>query len=198
MKQLPRDGIRHYQELVRRYSSALDLLSPAGLERLPELTDEALRYAELLGASGPAFWLDVGSGAGLPALPLAIARPNIAFTLVERRRRRAAFLALATAQLGLANTTIVVSDVRSFRSRQRFSVVSAQAVGSLALVYRLTRHLHAATITIIARKGGTWRDEIAELERALSDKVDDSRDLVLARHGRLAAVTVTGGLPCLP
>lgn len=200
VKQPRHDLLQAYGELLRRYSRTLDLLSPAGLEALPQLVEEALLYPEALRRplKEGTRWLDLGSGAGLPALPLAILRPDLSFTLVERRRRRAAFLNLVRTQLALDNVQVVADDVAQYRPGMPYPIVSAQAVGSFSLVYALTQHLQADMVTLVARKGPGWRSEMVELERMVRQRALESHELVLPRHGRLASVTISGGLPCPP
>ncbi|MDQ3460953.1 MAG: class I SAM-dependent methyltransferase [Deinococcota bacterium] len=200
MKQQRHDRLRTFQDLLRRYHRTLDLLSPTGLADLPQLVEEALLYPQVLARpiKEGTRWLDLGSGAGLPALPLAIVRPDLSFTLVERRRRRAAFLNLVRAQLALDNVSVVADDVGSYRPTASYPVISAQAVGNFSLVYALTRHLQADRVSLVSRKGPDWRSEVGDLERMVRQRALESRELVLPRHGRLASVTISGGLPCPP
>lgn len=96
------DLLRAYAALVRAWAPRLDLVSPGDLDRFEERhIEDSLRAAPLLDelSNGPC--VDVGSGAGLPGIPLAIARPGRHWTLVEPRRRRAAFLEEAVRELGL-------------------------------------------------------------------------------------------------
>lgn len=74
---------------------------------------------------GPAV-ADLGSGAGLPAIPLAIALPELSFTLIERSEKRRAFLTAAVAHLGLRN-----ARVTAHAGGQRFDLVTARAVAPL-------------------------------------------------------------------
>jgi 16S rRNA (guanine527-N7)-methyltransferase len=78
---------------------------------------------------------DVGSGGGLPGIPLAIARPELAVTLVEPRRGRVAFLELTTQELGLANVRVL--DARADEVSERFSVCTARALAKPGDTWRL-------------------------------------------------------------
>ncbi len=77
--------------------------------------------------------LDVGSGGGVPGIPMAIARPDLAFTLVEATQKKAAFLTAVSAALGLTNVTVLAerAEVLGPTMRARFDVVTARAVGRL-------------------------------------------------------------------
>lgn len=103
-----------YEALVREFAPRLDLVSPGDLDRFRERhVDDSLRLLPLLAEApeGPA--VDVGSGAGLPGIPLAIADPRRTWRLLEPRRRRAAFLEEAIRSLGLANCEVVTSTVEA-------------------------------------------------------------------------------------
>jgi 16S rRNA (guanine527-N7)-methyltransferase len=200
VKQSPPEGLEAYAALLHRYHGTLDLLSPTALDELPLKLEEAFFYVkpvtELLERGFD--WLDVGSGAGLPAIPLAISQPHISFTLVERRRKRANFLQLVRAQLALKNVTVIQGDVKSWRSQRGFEVISAQALGSFLHLYSLTRHLHAGAVTLVSRKGPDWHGEAEALERALEPDSLKCQEFRLAGRGRLVSVTVSGGLACPP
>ncbi|MDZ7706121.1 MAG: RsmG family class I SAM-dependent methyltransferase [Trueperaceae bacterium] len=194
-----RQGLGDYLGLIRRYHRTLDLMSARGLVGLePHLLD-SLAYADLIADTVPhdLRLLDLGSGVGLPGIPLALSFPDRPIWLVERRQRRAAFLRIAASQLGLANVTVVAEDVRDL-STAAISCVSAQAVGRLIGVYCLTRHLHADTVLLVSRKSERWPDELAELRGALPPDASraEARTRPLATHGTLLGVTLRGGLPC--
>jgi 16S rRNA (guanine(527)-N(7))-methyltransferase RsmG len=128
----PGDRLRTYVELVRRWSERLDLTSPGDLERFEERhVADSLRLAPLVGdlPTGPA--VDVGSGAGLPGIPLAIVGPERSWTLIERRARRAAFLETVVRDLEL-DCDVVAGSAEEFARlsplRGRFVFGVARAV----------------------------------------------------------------------
>jgi len=148
-----------YAGLLQRYAASANLVSPKVLAELPLHFAAARAYGEVLPEG--AHVLDVGSGAGLPAIPLAIERPDLTLTLAERRAKRAAFLDLAAARLGLKNVRVYNGDVQQWSGRTAF--VTAQAVAPFDAVYRLVAHAAEYPLTLIARKGPGWRDEAARL-----------------------------------
>ncbi len=85
---------------------------------------------QLLPLVRPARLLDIGSGAGLPGLVLAIAQPTLHVTLLERMARRARFLELAARELGLENVEVVNGDALRWQAAQGFDTVTARAVAS--------------------------------------------------------------------
>jgi 16S rRNA (guanine527-N7)-methyltransferase len=106
----PTDRFAAYEALVRGASERLDLVSPKDLDRFQERhIEDSLKALPLLDAApeGPA--IDVGSGAGLPGLPLALARPERRWRLLEPRRLRAAFLERCVRELELDCEVLMLS-----------------------------------------------------------------------------------------
>ena len=96
-----RQRLRAYADLIRAWSERLDLVAPGDLDQLESRhIDDSLRLLPLLEELPPGPCIDVGSGAGLPGIPLAIAGDR-AWRLLEPRRRRAAFLEEAVRALDL-------------------------------------------------------------------------------------------------
>src|SRR5574340_1003518 len=109
--------------------------------------------------------LDVGSGGGLPGIPLAIARPELQVTLIDSIAKKTAFLLQAKAELGLANLQVVPGRVEDFRPASGFDVVTSRAFSDLKEFVSLTRHLLKPTGRWLAMKGLIPHEEIASLPR---------------------------------
>jgi 16S rRNA (guanine527-N7)-methyltransferase len=107
--------------------------------------------------------LDVGSGGGLPGIPLAIARPELQVTLIDSIAKKTAFLLQAKAELGLANLNVVTGRVEDFRPETGFDVVTSRAFSDLREFVTLTRHLLKPTGRWLAMKGLYPNEEIAQL-----------------------------------
>ena len=198
VKHLLETGLESYKTLVADYHATLDLMSSKGLARLGEMVEDSLTYARHVETLPGGTVLDVGSGAGLPGIPMALALPHHTFHLVERRSRRAAFLKLASSQLGLTNVKVYLSDVAKIKDVEA-SFVTAQAVASLRQLYCMTRHLHESGVIIISRKGDTWRQELEELTLATRTSNDSEVTTIpLSRHGTLVSVQMPGGRVCRP
>ena len=105
------DRFRAYEALLAEFGPPLGLISPADVSNLWErhIQDSLRGLGCLLGTDR--LVLDVGSGAGLPGIPLALASPGRNFLLLEASHRRAGFLELAVERLGLSNTKVLVSRV---------------------------------------------------------------------------------------
>jgi 16S rRNA (guanine527-N7)-methyltransferase len=109
--------------------------------------------------------LDVGSGGGMPGIPLAIALPDVRFTLLDKVGKKIAFLVHATATLGIENVDAVHARVEAFRAGL-FDVIIARAFASLSEFVRLTRHLIAPGGHWVALKATMPTEEIDALQRA--------------------------------
>lgn len=109
--------------------------------------------------------LDVGSGGGLPGLPLAIAVPSFDVTVIDRVQKKVAFLQQVKAELHLTNVQVVHSRVEDYRAAA-FDLIVARAFSSLVRFVRLTRHLLASGGRWCAMKGAMPHNEITELERS--------------------------------
>lgn len=107
--------------------------------------------------------LDVGSGAGLPGIPLALARPQLEVTLLDSNHKKTAFLRQAVAELALANVTVVSERVESWQPVQKFDCIVSRAFAELAEFINLAKHLLAPGGCFAAMKGLHPYDEIERL-----------------------------------
>lgn len=179
-----------YGALVREYHQTLDLLSPQALRDWDTLLADALLYGEIAAQLAPEAdaIVDVGSGVGLPGIPLAITSPGMTVHLVERRRRRAAFLNLARGRLDLDNLNVHHGDVADLAGF-KVGTITAQAVGRFASIHELTRKLHAPEVLLISSKGDDWQLEADELVAASGAEL-----LATAVRGRKGATGHVVGL----
>lgn len=106
---------------------------------------------------------DVGTGAGFPGLPLAVANAERRFTLFEATGKKARFVRHAVELLGLANVEVVHARAEAWRPAAPFDCVIARALGSLADFIRVAGQLCAPEGRLLAMKGRRPDAEIAEL-----------------------------------
>ena len=97
--------------------------------------------------------LDVGSGAGLPGIPLAIARPDLQFTLLDSNGKKIRFIKQVVITLQLANVDVVQSRVENYQASAPFALIVSRAFSSLEQFIRLSRHLLAPSGEWLAWKG---------------------------------------------
>ena len=107
--------------------------------------------------------LDVGSGAGFPGIPVAVARPNIQVALLDSNHKKAAFLRQAVAELQLKNATVVCERVETWHAAEKFDCIISRAFAEIAEFIALTRHLLAPDGVLVAMKGVHPFEEIERL-----------------------------------
>lgn len=111
---------------------------------------------------------DIGSGAGLPGIPLAIVRPDLRITLVESLQRRCEFLELAVDELGLGDR-VEVRRRRAEEVKERFDVVTCRAVAPLEKLLRWTTPLFSPDGMLLALKGASAEEEIRNAANLLKN-----------------------------
>lgn len=151
---------RAYAAILARDSDTFGLLGP---RELPKLWSRHVLNSGLLGEliqPGDKV-VDVGSGAGLPGIPMAIAVPEAHFTLVEPMERRSNWLASVVQELGLENVEVIRSRAEDLE-RTDFTVATARAVAALDKLLRLLTPLIRGTKsgTVLAMKGSKAPEEI--------------------------------------
>jgi 16S rRNA (guanine527-N7)-methyltransferase len=107
--------------------------------------------------------LDVGSGPGLPGIPIAIARPLAQVTLLDSSHKKCAFLQQAKTELALDNATVVCDRVELWKPALKFDAVVSRAFSELADFVAQAQHLVAPGGRLIAMKGVYPFDEIARV-----------------------------------
>jgi len=114
--------------------------------------------------------VDIGSGGGLPAIPLAITRPDIAWTLIESTAKKARFLKAVVRALGLRNVTVVQSRAEAAARtamRESFDVATSRAVSALSDLALLSIPLLRIGGVMLAIKGERAHEEIAAAKQPL-------------------------------
>lgn len=103
---------------------------------------------------------DVGTGAGLPGIPLAIARPELGFVLLDSNSKKTRFVTQAINELQLANVVVERARAEDFRPSRPFDTIVSRAFTSLAEMLRMTQHLCAPDGVFLAMKGAYPADEL--------------------------------------
>ncbi|MFJ5144493.1 16S rRNA (guanine(527)-N(7))-methyltransferase RsmG [Curtobacterium sp. NPDC088465] len=155
-------------ELARR-GEELGLIGPLELPRLwtRHILNSAL-LAPLLEVEGRV--ADVGSGAGLPGLVLAIARPDVSFTLIEPMERRCDWLNAESERLGLGNVTVLRGRAEDVADSVVVDQVTARAVSALSKLIPLTVPLVRSGGQLILMKGARVDEEIEKARKVILRK----------------------------
>lgn len=108
--------------------------------------------------------LDVGSGAGLPGIPLAICNPTLQVTVLDSSHKKASFMRQAKAELQIPNLQVVCSRVEAYQPEEAFDTVISRAFSDLAEFVQLTRHLGKPDALWLAMKGVYPFEELAQIK----------------------------------
>ena len=154
-----------YAEAVR-----LGFLGPKELERLWERhLDDSFGLAAIRRPQPGERWADLGSGAGLPGLPLAIAHRSTSFTLIDAQQRRLDWVAATAARLRLTNLTVIherLEDYARGPARATFDVATARALGPLPVVAEFGLPLLAIGGQLLVPRGQPGDDELEQAAMA--------------------------------
>ena len=181
--------LEHYAALLRDEAGRQNLISASTIHKLWErhILDSAqlVRFEPRPGAS----WVDIGAGAGLPGVVVAILVEG-RVSLVEPRRLRAEFLDRVAAQLGLANRVSVVA-AKAERATGQFDVITARAVARLDRLLELSTHLSTKNSIWVLPKGRNARSELDEARRSwqceaetVPSRTDPASEILLVRRVR--------------
>ena len=181
------DSLRRYVEILLDENDRQNLISKATVEGIWQR--HIVDSAQIVGfAQRPdSSWLDIGSGAGLPGVVVAILIEG-PVTLVEPRRLRAEFLSRTVQQLGLSHRVTVLT-AKAERIAGRFDVITARAVASLDTLLNISSHLSTDKTLWLFPKGksaqseldevrGKWQGEF-RLEQSLTDP---AAAIIIADH----------------
>jgi 16S rRNA (guanine527-N7)-methyltransferase len=161
-------------DLAERYTTLLAtegvLRGLIGPREAPRLWDRHILNSAVLADALPeaSSVCDIGTGAGLPGLVIAIARPDLRMTLVEPLLRRTTFLEEVVAELGLTHVAVVRGRAEDLHGDRTFDVVTSRAVAPLERLLGWSMPLVAPTGALVAMKGQSVQDEIVAARPALA------------------------------
>ena len=183
--QLPKG--RQFTEALARYGEELGLIGPLELPRL--WTRHVLNSALVAPLLRPGRVGDVGSGAGLPGLVLAIIRPDVSFVLIEPMERRVAWLQRQVDDLELENVEVVRARAEEAKLKGTLDQVTARAVSALRTLIPITAPLLRAGGELVLMKGAGVDGEIRAADKVIRKyHVHDPEVLVLG-EGVVSEVT---------
>lgn len=156
--------LSRYITLITKWNSTHNLTSVRNPESMitRHMLDSLVALPHISGSN----IVDVGSGAGLPGIPIALARPDWRVTLVESNQKKAAFLQQAVVELGLQNVTIKQERIEKIKPENKINTVISRAFSSLERFMRLSKHLcaqNAEHCRFVAMKGAFPDMELMQL-----------------------------------
>ena len=162
------DAVQHkmlaFRDLLLKWNKTYNLTALRDPEQA--ISHHLLDSLTILPHVGTGPLLDVGSGGGLPGIPLAIACPGLSVGMVDTVQKKASFLQQASIELGLKNVTVHHARVEEMQGQ--YAQISSRAFADLGLFVSLTRHLLAPGGRWLAMKGVRPDDEIAALPAGIT------------------------------
>ena len=181
------DRARRYFELLVRDGDLLGLLGPREMPKL--WTRHILNSAVVAELVTPGSTVaDVGSGAGLPGIPMALAQPKAHFTLIEPMERRSDWLKSTVAELEIENVRVL--RARAEDVAEVFDFVTARAVSALPNLLKMCVPLTKHGGQVIALKGSRAADEIADSKKLQKKLAIESFEIVRVGGELLADPTL--------
>jgi 16S rRNA (guanine527-N7)-methyltransferase len=175
---------RAYTDRLAKDSETFGLLGPRELPRIwgRHVINSAL-LSELVPASSKV--ADIGSGAGLPGIPMAIAQPNAQFTLIEPMERRSGWLQQVIDDLGIKNADVIRARAEEVH-RTDFDIATARAVAALDKLLKLLTPLIRGSEgkTVLAMKGSRAPEEILDAKKRLDLLGFDAPEIITLGEGR--------------
>ena len=162
LPQASRARLEQHLELIAKWNRVHNLTAVRETEQMVvlHLLDSLSVLPHLEGATSV---LDVGTGPGLPGVPIAISRPDARVTLLDSSHKKCAFLQQAKTELALENVEVVCDRVENWKPAQKFDAVVSRAFSDLADFIAQAKHLVAPGGRLIAMKGVYPFDEIARV-----------------------------------
>lgn len=185
----PAAALLRYLELMRQWNQAYNLTSITDPDDMVvrHLLDSATARPYLGGQNV----LDLGTGAGLPGIPLALLEPSRRFTLLDSVGKKMRFLRQVVTELRLANVVLAQARFEDWRPQRPFDTIVCRAFGSLAEIARLCETKLAPGGRLVAMKGRRPTDEVtalpagwraATVEPVVVPGLDAERHIVVLEH----------------
>lgn len=157
------DSLRAYQFLLLEWSDKVNLIAKSTHDNVWERHIlDCLQISSLISPSQQSL-VDVGSGAGLPGVVLAITHPSIHITLIEKDIKKVAFLTHVKASLGLKNLVIKASRWEDIKLK--FDLITSRALTRLVELLNIMFCLGEASSTGVFPKGSSWEQELHEAQK---------------------------------
>jgi 16S rRNA (guanine527-N7)-methyltransferase len=156
-----REKLYLFLDLIEKWNRVYNLTAFKSKEEMVRL--HLLDSLTLLPYLPDGLIVDVGTGAGLPGIPLAILRPDIVFTLLDANSKKTRFVQQAVLELNLKNVTVVHARVEAYTPERNFDAVICRAFASLMEIREQVSHLKSENGCILAMKGQVPTDELGNM-----------------------------------
>lgn len=150
------DKLLEYLALLHKWNKVYNLTAIRDPQQM--VSNHLLDSLAVLPHLWPERWLDVGCGAGLPGLVLAIAQPDWQFTLLDSNSKKTGFVQQAIIKLGLLNVSVHCVRVEEWQAEDKFDGIISRAFAELGDFLRFTRHLMAEQGRWVAMKGAPQQE----------------------------------------
>jgi len=155
------DQLLAFIKLIEKWNKAYNLTAIRGREEMARL--HILDSLAILPHIEGERIIDIGTGAGLPGIPLAICLPGIGFTLLDSNAKKTRFVQQVVLELKLKNVAVLHSRVENYHPEQPYDAVLARAFAGLSDIVKLTAHLLSKDGVLLAMKGQNLEAELAEI-----------------------------------
>ena len=157
-------NLAHYAELLKKWNNVYNLTAITKTEEIAykHFLDSLLILPYLTGENV----LDVGTGAGIPGIPLALASPQKQFTLLDSNSKKTRFLKQVVTELKLPNVKVEHFRIEEYAPENKFDIVLTRAFAELKVITEKTAHVLAPQGEIVAMKGKLDQQELAMLSDA--------------------------------
>jgi len=149
-----------YLQLMLKWNKAYNLTAIRELDSM--VIRHVLDSLSILPYINQSPVLDVGTGAGLPGIPLALCQPDYQFVLLDSNGKKTRFLTQAKIELGIENIEVIHSRIEDYKPDYRFEMITCRAFAALNTILDLTQHLVTSSTRVMAMKGKEEMPVLAE------------------------------------
>ena len=152
-----------YLQLLEQWNRAYNLTAVRDMQEM--VGRHILDSLAILPMMRGRYWLDVGTGPGLPGIPLALARPDVALVLLDSNGKKTRFLREVVRRLSLHHVEVVLSRAEAYHPEQRFDTVVSRAFSAIEPMIEKTSHLIDTQGLWLAMKGHMPDNELSRLNQ---------------------------------